>query len=506
MSTIAIIADIHLPPESNTLKDKYLDYALQQISKKNPDLLLMAGDATSTGALPALQRFYDKLDALSVKKLSTIGNSDLRTPSTNVQATDMLETGGIKYLDDCTVVLISYYDVEKDLRILKKLAEGTDSLLLICSHFSLTELKPQVMGKVKDLLSQCPKSIFVAGHLHENVYSGRNENPQHLICGLDPDKAVGGPCVTYFETDGSDWQRQDAELNWLTPENWSSEIIKTLLQKLGFSTMNDPIGGLEYAAFQRIPCVELRAMQTDLVDSEKLNYALTAWRTNIPEHCLSMHLDDVTFDEENILSPDYSLLKSSVKLAISLGVHQVTVHLPGFDESFQNDSEFFNQIIRDYTELLKPLIKQNIIIGFENMHLNEDQIRGRFGCSPHEAVKWIDSFKEFSNYSRTGLHFDQGHARNNGILGRDFNISQWYAIAGHMITGYHLHQVSSTSDGMINHTEFISPYGKLIPLTSFFAAWHEKIINRAPVFLEIRGEGIPTSLMLLRNYLLLNNK
>lgn len=502
MSKIAVIADTHLPPEPDTLKDDFLDKALEEIRCNKPDLLLIAGDATSTGSLPALKRFSQKIETLPTARLSTVGNSDLRLPATNSKAWKILQKGGIKNLDDCTVVMLNYYDIEDDLNLLGDASRITGKPLLICSHFSLPELKTQIRDQVEKLL-QNPFNIFVAGHIHENIYPGKDEKPQHLICGIDPDKAAGGPpCVSFFKTNNSEWEREDIKLDWLTPANWDIQTRQKLWDNLGFSAMNDPLGGLEYAAAQAINCVELRAFPVFKLDLKNVSQAVAKWRGSTPGSYLSIHLEDVIFNEDDIFKPNYFELEKSVELSVALEAEQVTVHLPGFDSNYQNNDTFFKKIIADYAEILRPLVDNEITIGFENMHLQPEETHGRFGCSPAEALKWINEFRLHTGYKLTGLHFDQGHARNNGIFGRDFNISQWYALTGHLITGYHLHQVNTTPEGMINHTEYISPYGKLIPLTSFFAAWHENIINHAPVFLEIRGEGIPSSLTMLRNYLL----
>ena len=261
--------------------------------------------------------------------------------------------------------------------------------------------------------------------------------------------------------------------------------------------MGAPVEGLKYAKQELVPCLELRAGLASAVNQTELDSALCEWRSAVPDNCMSVHLNDLIFNNEI----DFSPLEKSVELAVRLNADQVTVHLPGFDVSLKDNNCFFEQLVRDYTEILQPLIKANIKVNFENMHLTDDKKPDRFGCTPEEAIKWINKFKEISNYPETWLLLDIGHARNNGIYGKIFNISQWFALTGHLINAYHLHQVEMLPDGMHNHCEFNSPYGKLIPLTSFFAAWHENLIRRAPIFLEIRVPGIPASFELLRNYL-----
>jgi predicted phosphodiesterase/sugar phosphate isomerase/epimerase len=501
MSLIAVIADIHLPKEADTIKEMYLDKALQQIINNKPDMLLIGGDVTSLGSTSALKRFSKKISSVSCDKLTTVGNSDLRTPATKNVAIDILGTGGKKKLGDCMLIMLSKYNKEKDCQLLRELKNNKALPFIICSHFNLEELDSEICIIARDVL-RSGKGIFVAGHLHENDYPENNKTHQHLIRGIDPDKASGGPpSVTYFKLTDKKWLREDKNLDWLQPEKWSYDIKHSLLNKFGFSTMGSPIEGLKYAKKELVPCLELRAGPTSAVNQVELESVLHGWRSTVPESCMSIHLNDVLFDTNDESDINYSSLQDSVELAVRLNANQVTVHLPGFEASLQNNHDFLNQLVADYTKVLQPLIRANIKINFENMHLTNDKTPNRFGCTPEEAIKWINKFKEISNYSETWLLLDIGHARNNGIYGKIFNISQWFALTGHLINGYHLHQVEMLPNGMRNHCEFNSPYGKLIPLTSFFATWHENLIRRAPVFLEIRTPGVPASFELLRNYL-----
>ena len=202
MSLIAVIADIHLPEESGTIKEMYLDKALQQICSNKPDMLLVAGDVTSMGSVSALKRFLQKLNSVLCDKLTTVGNSDLRTPETENTAIDMLGTGGKKKTDDCILIMLSRYNKEKDYQLLEELKENKNLPFMICSHFNMEELDPEICTIVKDIL-RSGKGIFVAGHLHEDDYPDNNKSRQHLIRGIDPDKASGGPpSVTYFQLSG----------------------------------------------------------------------------------------------------------------------------------------------------------------------------------------------------------------------------------------------------------------------------------------------------------------
>jgi hypothetical protein len=125
-----------------------------------------------------------------------------------------------------------------------------------------------------------------------------------------------------------------------------------------------------------------------------------------------------------------------------------------------------------------------------------------YGYTPAECRDWIYALRDKAGSDKIGFHFDIGHARNNMPYSSLYNISQWFAELGTLITGYHLHQVEQNGDGTcLNHRPVIGMFGPLISFSSLFAAWKDRQINHSPMYLEIRNDGALGSLNCFRKYL-----
>ena len=119
-----------------------------------------------------------------------------------------------------------------------------------------------------------------------------------------------------------------------------------------------------------------------------------------------------------------------------------------------------------------------------------DRSKRKFATEIGEYLAWIDSVRSTfgSNASRIGAHLDVGHARNNGELGNFQPLGDWYAQVGSRITGYHIHQVRPHEETrkLTNHRDIKSIYDRTISFAGFLHAWSKRVINRVPLFVEVR--------------------
>jgi hypothetical protein len=90
------------------------------------------------------------------------------------------------------------------------------------------------------------------------------------------------------------------------------------------------------------------------------------------------------------------------------------------------------------------------------------------------------------NTDLIGIHLDIGHARNNAPISGKENLSDWYSKMGHLINGYHIHQVTHHDGKFSNHKPMLSFSQKLICLNGLTMAQHYGQLNNAPMFLEAK--------------------
>jgi len=117
----------------------------------------------------------------------------------------------------------------------------------------------------------------------------------------------------------------------------------------------------------------------------------------------------------------------------------------------------------------------------------KDDEERRFGYTPKECKEFMHLVNAQFGFARVGLLLDVGHARNNAPFSGSHPIGAWYGEVGQHTLAYHIHQVEMNDTKMENHMPIRGLYGPLISYCGFAYCWNRGILNRAPVFLEIRG-------------------
>ena len=511
MIKIAMLVDLHLPDQSDTVKDDVLEWALATAVQEHADLIVAAGDLTSIGTLDAAIRMRQKLDATGLPLLIVPGNAEIRTPEFTAAVLKELQTPHVFEQNGCHVVALDNSKeilVEKDREILRRLARQGHRQILAAAHFPLTALPPDDKQFLTELIASGCIGLFAAGHNHIDSLEHIGKGESHLVRGIDPDKAIGGPpALTFFEYDSTcmRWQRSDCTYSSGCALSWTAAQCAEFRKLLGISCMQDSLSGIRDAIRHQIKSIELRFESTKNVSTEVLCALLEQWRNEGGQH-LSIHLPDIAWDQKKYGVKGVNQMKTACELALTLNADMLTMHVPRCPVGLlTKHADIRNLLLNAYVDTLKTVLASGITVGIENLHMNPgenpDTERG-FGYTPPECLDWINALREVTGSGKIGFHFDIGHARNNAPYSSLYSISQWFAELGSLITGYHLHQVEINSEGrFINHRPITGMFGPLISFSSLFAAWNKEQINHAPMYLEIRDNGALGSLDCFRKYL-----
>jgi len=485
---IAILADLHLPNRHDTVNEDILDWALDTLLTRQVQLIVLAGDMIQAGAVEAATRLRHKLAMTGLPFLMVLGNTELDTPGLKEIFTgedfQKLAHGVVAALTPSEISSFKEHSV-----LLKKLIDEYPESFMLVNHYPLDALPDDVRAWTEELFRGHHGAIFIAGHQHMDNEQKFAEAEFHIVRGLDSDKAIGAPPALHifeYEQTTRKWHRRDIAFAGCNPVLWHQNEIDKFTELLGVSTMHNTIKGIDYAISQRIKCLEIRFEATKELSLSQLSESINSWRKSGGK-VLSLHFPDISWDKENNTLAENEI-PLAIELAIALKINRLTIHVPRVSVAMFAIPHIGSQLRHAFVKLITHVLPLNISIGIENLHMRPgekaDESRG-FGYTPDECIAWVNELRNLCHSSKIGLHFDIGHARNNAPYSRAFSIAQWYASAGSLINGYHLHQVVIGSDGVLeNHQPIKNIFGPLISFSSFFYAWQNKKIVHAPIFIE----------------------
>lgn len=493
---IAVLADTHLTDLPGTAQDAALDWAIATLRANPPDLVLVAGDVTAAGTANAAQRAREKLDASGLNFRMAPGNSDCRSPEHCEHVRELLTVPGTFINPQCVALLLNA--TEPTLTDQHKTAidhllaiAGSRQLVLAC-HFPLIAFADGDRAWLTARLESGAISLFIAGHRHLDSTEAVGPAVEHLIRGLDPDKAKHAPpAMALFELDDGRWTRSNIAFPGGSTDAWTPAGRDEFLAHLGISCMTDTLGGLEQAARRQLRTVELRAANTLDLPLGTLQAAATTWRQAGGGH-LSLHMPNLRWNEAEADVEGIDTWQAAVDLALAIEANALTCHVPRIAVGrMQPWGDAWQRFAEIYCTTLTPALEAGMTIGIENMHMNPgeaaDESRG-FGYLPEECLAWIGALRYATGSDHIGALLDIGHARNNEPFSIHATLGQWYALVGAQAVGYHVHQVVADNGRMTNHHPFTNPFGPLISLSSFLWAWDSGQLRHAPMFLEIRSQ------------------
>ncbi len=498
-TTIAVIADLHLPDGAGSPQRACLDWAVNALIDAQPDVVVVAGDVTACGSPQGARQVRQALARTGLKLLIIPGNSDRRRREHYDLVQRELQTPRVFANDECSVLAVdtaagTLSDAQRQAMEAALNSRAQRALAVVMHHYP-ESLSDDSRRWLLDWLERAGPCLLVCGHKHYDTYTTYELAEIYTVRGLDPDKArEGPPSVTLFDLAHGVWTRRDISYQAGTPAKWSNAERAEFGNLLGISCMSDPLGGLEFVTTQRVRCVELRSNAADVARKE-LNSRVAAWRDSGGQW-LSWHMPDLSWDEVTQKVTGTERWSADLEVALALGAQQLTVHVPRVRADLMVEG---STVWRSFSDLLcklsEPAINTGLFVGIENLHMRSgDAPDGsrQFGCLPDECRLWIEELRRRLDPVQVGFCLDVGHARNNLPFSDCLSIGQWYTLMGRETVGYHIHQVTKTEGGMSDHHPLRQIYGgglpELISYSSFLFGWHTGLLNHRPIFLEIRGD------------------
>jgi sugar phosphate isomerase/epimerase len=488
------ITDLHLSDRTDTPAADALRWAIGEANSLAPDLVAFTGDMTTYGTRAAAEGFVQAAAALEPPWVFTPGNAERRDAGAmpvlaGVMSRRSVVVAGVRFLlPDTSTGHIPAADRAW-------LDEMHSVPCVILTHYPVDVLDLSSRDWIEAWLAAHPVELYLAGHRHFERDRTVGHCREIITQGLDPDKAFGGPPgISLLERsiDGS-WSIQ--AIPW--PHENNLLPAQTEYCPVGWSIHGDPTQTVRESRHHGLHVLELRPHETTYDVAATLD-ELRLLREERPVY-LSWHLPNLSWDEgaANIAGQD--AVSRQIDDGRACGVSAFTVHVPriGAGMMFAVDgapTAAWSMFLDCYETLFREVVAAGIIVSIENIHNQPgtpaDRANREFATEIGEYLGWIDAVTGRLNAStrQVGAHFDVGHGRNNGALGNLQPLGDWYARIGSRTTGYHVHQVRPHEDTgkLINHREIRSMYDRTISYAGFLHAWSRRVLNRAPLFIEVR--------------------
>lgn len=477
---ICFLSDLHLGYNKNAIQYEAFDFACDDIFRKKPDVVVVAGDITSDGNIFAAKRFIKKIYSLHIPVVIIPGNSDFRTPK-NVTYLADIATPLVARHGDITFFALrdaSGHILPECFTALEKANDGD----IVVMHHPIEVLDENNKKQFLSWRAAHPKTLVFHGHMHKSASNGTTFSLQTL----DPDKAIGeNPGFMYYDTETGECEKQ----------SFFCPMPSDLMRYVGI-VCYDPLNDLKFSAEHKLTCAEL-SLEALNAPRDELYRKVSEWRKSGGVN-LSLRAPEVTVYMNGITEAER--WDRFVDLAMYLGAERVVLSVPTVTlETMRKNRDLLGNVV-DFLTRRFTMLPDKCTIGVENMHMSPKErsdMTRRFGYLPEECVSFMKRLQEKCP-RRIGLDINVGHIRNNRPFQDKYQLSTWYVETGRFAVGYHLHQVEATATGLIDHRPFTEPYDGLISLASFFRTWSEGILNHAPVILDIKGHGeyAPTVAML----------
>lgn len=470
---IALICDIHMPDNKNSAQAAFLEKAVQQMKKDGISVVINLGDTTAAGEIGGFEHYIKSMDGFECYTLT--GNSDVRNEKT---AQKFLKAGK-SFKIECkgkTLYGINtpYAKIENDdVKLLSDIQDG-DILFL---HHSL----PGLCEESREFLTKLAyeKKVLII-HAHSHKWLDYTLGKSRVVClrALDPDKSIGNfPCITYFNAENNSFAER------LFPV--SKDVIYDVKKLFGISCV-DNRRDVEFALENSLYGIELRCSGSDWEPDYTLIPKIEKWR-NKTNGCLSVHMPNLRYKDGKIT--EVGQWATAVEYAKNIGADSLTMHPPRAKLHEMKQKEVWDKFLKLYVYAVQS-VGESVNIGIENLHMGQGEtLQERcFGYIPEEVSAWIDAINcAAGKDGRVGHILDVGHARNNGALTGKYPISRWYEMMGNKVVAYHIHQVTPDGERYKNHQAIENWFGPMISYVSYFHSWENGVINKAPVFLEVKG-------------------
>lgn len=482
---IGLLCDMHLSDNRKSPQYAFLCNAVEQMKKEHVDVVICLGDISSYGELQAWELYEEALQEF--EHYEVVGNSDVRNIAAREKIMALAGTAEFT-VGSRHVYGLNTPDGEITSEDRKRLDCVKNGDIIFLHHY-IQAMKKESGQWLKELAERVSVTILHGhGHRHFDYYL---HNSRVLgMRGMDPDKAMGDfPCINYLDVSETEVSLKEQVIGL------PKEYLEDTARYFGLSCVENR-KDVAFAIEHSIKYVELRCNGGDWKADLELLPILKQWRQKTDGY-LSVHMPNLYYKNGCICGQEQWM--EALEYANCIGAESLTLHppraricdmLPG--------SAVWNSMLKLYVTVANS-IPRTTKMGIENLHKASeeklDECRG-FGYRPEEVSAWIDAINEELGEKRVGHVLDVGHARNNGTFAQRYPSSKWYQMMGDKAVAYHIHQVVPTEAGLKNHNAIENWFGPMINYTSFFYAWHENILNHAPVFLEVKGsENYAKSIM-----------
>lgn len=474
---IGLVCDSHVGGGERSPQVAYLLKAVELMKEDGIDTVVCLGDITAFGEYGIFTRCVSYFEDFPSAYI-LLGNADIRNKEDKEKILSsakrvLFSAGGRTFLGLHTISsFISKEDIEK----VSKLNDGD----VVLTHFGIHSLQEESKKALEQILKE-KKLTVIHAHSHKrfDYYIGKSR--VFGLRALDPDKSIGDyPCITYFDTESEEF----TEKVFFTDK----EVLKDISSYFGISCANN-VRELNYAIENSVKAVELR-MSTVLDQTDEILALINTWREKTSGY-LSCHMPNLKYDGENIVGVEE--WQKAVSDAVRFNANGVTVHPPKIKKNLLQ-GEVLEKFVDFYVNAFSSFDKE-VKIGIENIHKTKAETEAGlpneelgFGYVPEDILFLVNKINEKFGFDRVGVVLDVGHTKNNGNLSSKYTVGRWYEEVGNKTVAYHIHQVLSVDGGYKNHNAIENWFGPLISYASFFYSWEEGIINKAPVFLEVRGK------------------
>ena len=473
---LGVICDMHLQNFKASPQLAFLRLAVEKMKKDGVDAVICLGDITGFGDVGAWDLYEDAVK--EVTHYEVLGNTDVRDAATREiltsRVTDVAFKAGNRMVYGVNTPdgVITSYDRTR----LEALKDGD----VIFMHYYMNTLDEESREYLTELASRVSITIL-HGHGHRVFDYDLEKSHVYGMRGLDPDKAIGDfPTVGYLDLYEDEVKFQEVAIK--LPKSYFLEV-----QKLFGISCVDNHRDVQYALENDVKHIELRCNGKEWFPDETLFPLIEKWREKTGGY-LSIHMPNLRYADGNYAG--FDKWQEALEYGVKLGADSYTMHPPRVKVcDMPVGGEVWNTFLEPYLNVTK-LAKDTARMGVENIHKSqgeaEDETRG-FGYIPPEVSAWIDAINEKVGFERVGHVLDAGHARNNGNFAKLYPISRWYCIMGNRTIAYHIHQVIAIPGAYKNHNPIENWFGPMINYSAFIFAMNNGILNKVPVFLEVKG-------------------
>jgi len=488
------ITDLHLSDRTDTPTYQALLWAVQETNRLCPDFVVVSGDMTTYGNQASAQNVIKALQEIQSPVFFTPGNAEHRQAEAMPVFSAWRSENRFTHND----IVFHFPDTSRgkiSTQNYKHLQEQSASSKkhVIVTHYPIDALDQESKHWMTGFLENNNVELYVAGHKHIHRTRQIGTCKEFITRGLDPDKASGHlPGISLFERDNNGhWQ--ESFIPWDFRVSLMPCEISELPSPVGWSIQGDPIVATQETRATDLNVLEIRPKDLTF-STTALKNEIHGLRNNRPLY-LSWHLPNLLWNTTQKKIEGITEITHHLATALEIGVNHLTVHVPHIPAHLMRNVDIWSRFEDLYDEIFRQAVSTGVRLAIENVH-NDTGVMPtdptcKFATDIDTYIQWINAVKQrFSNIpnAKVGSHFDIGHGRNNGEYSNMYPLADWYAQIGKHILGYHIHQIRTTpkTGKLANHKEMFSLFETRISYAGFLHAWSTQLINRAPLFVEIR--------------------